>query len=166
MEIDNKHSKEVRRWHGVIKTDKERGFGSGRGSEQASPRCATFGMWIILSWRQLRLCAVKINFYLSLKQFKLWALPIIRVVIRNNFLWLIYVAGQTSNSWTSALLIIPLIIVLSSEAPSTLSHSLAQNVILNSFYLSVSEPLVCGIPMCMYVIKFGYFLLLICHMLI
>lgn len=55
-----------------------------------------FGMWIILSWKQSRPCRTR-NLYLSLKEFKLGDLPIIRVITRNRFLWPVYKVWETSE---------------------------------------------------------------------
>lgn len=54
----------------------------------------------------------------------------------NHFLWLICMAGQTPNYWTSALLTL-----VPSEATGALTHSLTQDVMYTSFNLSGSEPL-------------------------
>lgn len=98
----------------------------GRGSE----RSAT------LVWG----CGLKRSFCLHptspAEEFKLGALPMIRVITSDNFLWLICMAGQTPNYWTSALLTL-----VPSEATGALTHSLAQNVMDTSFNLSGSAPL-------------------------
>lgn len=66
-----------------------------------------FGTQIILSNTIQTLQAQKIfcPSLHDLEKSKLGALPIMRVLTRNNFLWPIYRAGQTFNYWTSALLI-------------------------------------------------------------
>lgn len=74
------------------------------------PTMCHFGMWIVLSERQSRLSRFKKNFYLSLnyhKQFRYGAWPRNRAITRDNFLceWPIYMAEQTANYQTSALLL-------------------------------------------------------------
>ena len=87
-----------------------------------------FGMWISLSWRQLKPFRLMGKFHLSLKEFNFGALFIIRVITRDNFLCPIYRAGQTSNYWTSALpFVLPMTFLLS-EAPRCLASSLTRNV--------------------------------------
>ena len=56
-----------------------------RDSELVSPQWAPCGVWIILSWRQLRCCRLKRNVYLSFPEFKLGTLSIIRVIIEISF---------------------------------------------------------------------------------
>lgn len=76
-----------------------------KGADQP-PKACHFGMQITLSWREWRRCGFMRNFHLSLKQFKFGALPVIRVIARNNFLWPVNSTGQTSNYQTSALTIL------------------------------------------------------------
>lgn len=101
---------------------------------------------------------------LFLKEFNLRALPIIRVISRNKILWPICRAGQTSNYWASVLLIIlwmAYVWLSSSEASRYLTSSLAQKIINISFSLSVLNVSCMWGLWHMYVIKVGYFLLLI-----
>lgn len=115
-----------------------------RGSGQSSPMCATlascvsFGMWIILSWRESRSCRLKKHFYLFLKNFN-WGLTHNKSYYQKYF-FICYLYGRTNIS--------TLIICFSynppkdlfpSEASGPLPHSLAQDVMYISFYLSVSE---------------------------
>lgn len=93
------------------------------------PRMCYFGMWIILSWRQSRSCRLMRNFYLSLKEFKLGALPIM-IITRNDFLW------QGKLLITQHLFHLPSFLL--SEVPR---WSLAQNVIYTSYSFSVFESL-------------------------
>lgn len=76
-----------------------------------------------------------------LEKCKLGALPMIRVITRNNFFWPISVAGQTTNYWTSALLIILQWPASPLKPQGILPFSLAQHATYTSFYLSVSESL-------------------------
>ena len=102
--------------------------------------------------------------YLSVKEFKWRALPVIRIIARYKFLWPIYRAGQTSNYWVSALLIILWITLFPGWSLRPLSHSLAQDNIQISFCL-LSSHLSCMWGSHMYQVKF-IFLLLICLRLI
>lgn len=56
-----------------------------KGFIRGVPKVYHCGIWIILSLRQSRPCGLTRNFYLSLKEFNFGDLPIIRVIIRNNF---------------------------------------------------------------------------------
>lgn len=78
------------------------------------------------------------NFCLSIKEFKLGGLFIIRVITINTFLWPIYKAGQPSHYEISALLVLGMTFL--SEAPRDLALSLAQSVICTFYFLSVFEP--------------------------
>lgn len=88
--------------HGVAKLSS---FPYWRGADQP-PEACHFGTQTTLSWREWRRCGFMRNFHLSLKQPKFGALPIIRVIARNNFLWPVDSTGQTSNYQTSALTIL------------------------------------------------------------
>lgn len=119
-----------------------------------------------------KICSEKKGCAFNLKYIK----PII--IARNNFLWSISIRQrQTFTYWTSAFLIVLGMIFLPFEAPRCLISSLVQNVIyiyilhfpflswnlscMWSFWISY----VCGVPICT-VIKFHYFLSLVCVMLI
>ena len=132
-----------------------------------------FGVSIFLSWRKSKPCGLKRNFYLSLKEFKFGALPIIEVITRNNFSWPMYRAAQHSNDWTSARLIVLWSTLLPSEVSghrtSLLSSGCHTHLMLpfclwNSHMWALWLTHVHGVPGCMYVITFAYFLLLICLM--
>lgn len=125
-----------------------------------------FGIWITLNWRQLGSCGLLRNFYVSLTEFKLGALTIIRVITRDNFLWPSYMAGQTYNYWTTAPLIIlqwpstPLkpqgsYPILRSECHIYLVFSLCPLNLLCMWGLLLSH--VHRILIHTYVIKFGHF---------
>lgn len=79
------------------------------------------------------------------KKFKLGALPIIRVSTRDNFLWPIY-TWQGKHLITEHLLFLTCCELPSfpSESLGLWPHSLVQDVTYTSFYVFVSEPLVCG----------------------
>ena len=79
------------------------------------------------------------NVYLSLKESKLGALPIIGVITKDNFLWPIYRPQQTSNYWTSALLIILQWPSSLLKPEGTFTSFLAQDARCTTFSLSVSE---------------------------
>lgn len=111
-----------------------------KGLRTGLPHVCYFGMWIIWYWTQSRPCGLTKNFYLSLKGFNLGPLSIISFITRNNFLFPICRVGQTSNYWTSVLLIILQMTFLPSEAQRRLTLSLPQNTIHPSFSLSVPEP--------------------------
>lgn len=114
------------------------GFSSGL------PETCRFSLWVILSWRQWRPSSL---------------------AHKSDCQRPVYMAGQTSNYWTSALTVLQTTF-LSSEASGSLSHSITQDAIHTPFALSVSEPLtyvgfwfshVCEFPVRTYVIKFGSF---------
>lgn len=63
--------------------------------------------------------------------------------LKITFLCPIYRAGQTSYYWISVLIVL-WITLLPPGASDLLPHLLAQNVIDTSFYISVSEPAMCG----------------------
>lgn len=100
------------------------------------PKMCHFSTWIILSWRPSRPYGLMRNFYLSLKEYKLRVLLIIRVITRGNILWLICRAGQTSNYWTYTLIVL-LMTFLPSEASLclTLSSSHFNVLSLNLSYI-------------------------------
>lgn len=106
------------------------------------PKMCCFGMWIIFSWRQLRPCELQRDMNLSLKEIKCGTLPIIKVSTRNNFVWPVSKAGQTSNHSTSVLIHLQMTF-LPSEATGAKLYSLTQGVTYISFFLSASEPLMC-----------------------
>lgn len=117
-----------------------------------------FGMRIIWSWRQSRPCRLIRNVYLSLKEFQLRALPIIRLN-RNNVLWPTYREGQTT--------IKHLIFLLSWNNLPSLWWSKAPYIILGSEHTSYLISLfcpwlshVCGVLMLPYVNTFSYFSLI------
>lgn len=100
-------------------------------------------LWqITLSWRERRRCGFMTNFHLSLEQFKFGALPVIRVIARNNFLWPVNSTGQTSNYQTSALTILWMTCLrLKPRAPSLF---LGSEDILTSFSHCFWTPHVLG----------------------
>lgn len=57
-----------------------------KGFRTGLPTMCYFGMWIIWSQRQSRPCGPKRNFHLSLKEFKLGALSVLRIITRKNVL--------------------------------------------------------------------------------
>lgn len=119
-----------------------------------------FDMRIIVSLRQFRPCRLKWNSYLSLKEFKYWALPITRVISRELFLCSTYRPGKTSNYWISALLIILWMTSLTSEAPMS-CLPLFPFLLLNLLAMwSLWLYQVCRVPTHTYLIKFGCFLLI------
>ena len=134
-----------------------------KGFRTGLPQMCYFGMWIILTWRQLRPWGLTRSYYLFLKEFKFEAFPRIRDVL----LWL--PVGQTCHYWTSALLTVLQTTCLPSEAPRYLVLSSEGHTdLIFSFCLwtshvrGVSDSLVsAGFPYLMYVVKFDYFLLLI-----
>lgn len=85
--------------------------------------------WTILSWRQQsRFCTLRGNFCSSfnyLQEFKLQVFPIISMITRNNLLWPIYRAGQTSYDGTSAVLTILQMTSSPSEGPGHLTSFLS-----------------------------------------
>lgn len=70
---------------------------AGKGFRTVLAKRCHFGMRIIWSQRQLKPCRLNRNFNLFLKEFKLGALPIIGVIIRNKILRPMCRAGQASN---------------------------------------------------------------------
>ena len=112
-----------------------------KGVRTGLPKMCHFGMWTILSWRQLRPCGLKWNIYLSVKEFKLRALPIIRVITKNNLSRPIYSEGHASNYWTSALLIVQQMTSLP-VSPRVPVLVLSSECHTYSSSLSVSGPLV------------------------
>lgn len=85
-------------WNSYIKGITQERFRTG-----LSQRCH-FGMWT--NWRQPRHCRLLRTFDLSLEAFKLEALPMKTVLIRNNFFWPIYMSEKTTNYWTSLLIVL------------------------------------------------------------
>ena len=133
-------------------------------AQNSPPKMCYFGLWIILKWRQLRHRGLARNSPLRVFKFGAWS--IMRVITRNNFLIPTYKAEQTLNYFTSTL--------LSHEWTYSPLSPEALDLILSSrchIYLILTllpwTSQVCGVNYtCTYVIKFSYFLLLICLMLI
>lgn len=108
-----------------------------KGCRPGLPKTGHFGMRITLSCREWRPCGFTRNFYLSLKQLMFGALPVIRVIARNNFLWSVSRAGQKSHHRTSALTILQMpFLPLKPRAPYLIRSS---EVIYTSNFLA--EPL-------------------------
>lgn len=111
-----------------------------KGFRTGLPRCATLvrkvlgaeGNWGPIETQFMR------NFYLSLKEFKSGALPLIRIIIRNNSF---VTSLKTSNYWMSTLLTILQMTFLPSETPRHLTSPLAHPCIY-LIILSISDPLV------------------------
>lgn len=100
------------------------------------PKICHLSVGIIFVWKKPRPWGLIRNVFLSIKEFKLGALPIVRVITGNNFLWPVCRAGQSFNYRTSALLTVLPGTLLSPEAPRRLASGWAQDVTCPSCSLS------------------------------
>lgn len=130
-----------------------------RGSELASPICTTSTwelFWAEGNWE--RPCVLTRNVNLFLKMFELRALPTISYQ-QKYFLWSIYRAGQMSNYWTAALILQMTFLPSEAQVSYLILSSECHTSLTFLFFLCTSH--VCGISICMCVLTFVYFLLLI-----
>ena len=123
------------------------------------PRMYHFGVWIILSWKQPRHCGLKRNVYLPLKELKLGILP--KIVSPEITLYDLSVR-QDKLLTTKHLNDLPPF--WSPRVPHLIPSSECHLHLLLTSSLWPSHA--CGVPIHTHIIKFAYFLLLICLMLI